>query len=157
MCVSLCHRFPGLYWNHLDCSPDFCPVVGGGHGSCHTCQHKRTDDSCALTNAPLPEAGCCHWNVSPIEGSVRITPVMVAPLTGFFDLARNVLAEIPHQVIDGHWHIPAGCIETLEMLGIDYQIGDTGLLVDPGQLLLVIDEPVADILDRLDVSYTERK
>lgn len=154
MCVTLCSRRKILFWNHQDCTLDFCPIVREQHGSCQTCRHQRDDMTCALTNTPLPEAGgCCHWNVTPVEDSVRVTPVMVAPLAGFFDRASNVLADIPHQVSDDTWVIPAAYIETLAALGIDYQISEAGLVVHPDQLLLVIDEPVTDILDRLDVPY----
>ena len=78
---------------------------------------------------------------------------MVAPLAGYYDAARNVLVEVPHQVIDDHWLVSAAYLEQLEALGIEYEVIDEGLLVSPEQLLLVIDEPVTDILDRLETPY----
>ena len=154
MCVSYCYRQGVLFWNHDDCSSIFCPVVSEDHGSCQICRHRREEQICALTNAPLPEiGGCCHWNVQLVEGPVPVTPAMVAPLAGFYDTARNVLAEFSHRIIDDHWVIPVTAIESLKALGITYRVSDAGLLVDPDQLLLVIDEPIPDILDRLEAPY----
>lgn len=78
---------------------------------------------------------------------------MVAPLAGFFDTARHILAEVPHQVMDTRWIIAANHVETLEVLGIAYKVGKGGLWVDPEQLALTVDEPVEDILERLDAPY----
>jgi len=84
---------------------------------------------------------------------VAVTPAMVAPLAGFFDTVRNILAEVPHQVANAHWVIAATYVETLEALGITYKVGNGGLWLDPEQLILTVDEPVTAILDRLDASY----
>ena len=78
---------------------------------------------------------------------------MVAPLAGFFDTVRHILAEVPHQIIEASWVIPASHVETLEALGIGYKVGNGGLWLDPEQLILTVDEPVTDILDRLDAPY----
>lgn len=84
---------------------------------------------------------------------MTVTPAMVAPLAGFFDTARHILAEIPHQATDAQWIIAASHVEPLEALGIAYKVGNGGLWVDPEQLILAVDEPVTDILDRLDTPY----
>lgn len=82
-----------------------------------------------------------------------VTPAMVAPLAGFFDTARHILAEVPHQVMDARWIIAASHVETLEALGIAYKVDNGGLWVDPEQLVLTVNEPVTAILDRLDTPY----
>jgi len=124
------------------------------HPPCQTCRHRRDDQICDLTRSPLPpKAGCCHWNVTPVEGLLRVTPVMVAPLAGFFDQVRHVLADLPHQVVGDHWLLALEYIQTLVELGIPYQPTAQAVLVDPAQRVLVIDEPVAAILDRLDAPY----
>ena len=123
------------------------------HGRCQTCRHRR-DGQCALTNAHLPEVGgCCHWNVALIEGPVPVTPAMVAPLAGFFELTRKVLADFPHQLNHGEWIIPDDYVQELEALGIEYRPDPAGLRVDPERLVLVVEEPVADILAWLDAPY----
>jgi ribulose 1,5-bisphosphate synthetase/thiazole synthase len=78
---------------------------------------------------------------------------MVAPLAGFFDTVNHILADLPHRVMGDQWLIRPQYIQTLRELGIPYQASDKGLLVDPAQSILVIDEPVTDILDRLDAPY----
>lgn len=151
MCVSLCNRFLKLYWNHSNCSPDFCSVVNDLHGSCQSCRHK-SEDCCALTHASLPEAGCCcHWNIPWREETVQVTPAMVAPLAGYFDRVKNVLTDVPHEVYGEMWLITPEYTGRFDALGIEYQPEDEGLHIDPRQLVLVIDEPVTDILERLDV------
>lgn len=156
MCVSYCSRQQWLFWNHEDCSPIFCPVVEEQHGTCHTCRH-RIGDSCGLTQTPLPategSGGCCHWNIPPVETPLAVTPAIVAPLAGFFDTVRHILAEVPHQIIEASWVISATHVETLEALGIGYKVGNGGLWLDPEQLILAVDEPVNDILERLDAPY----
>ena len=82
-----------------------------------------------------------------------VTPAMVAPLAGFFDTARHILAEVSHQIMDAQWIIAASHVETLEALGIAYKVGNGGLSIDPEQLVLTVNEPVTDILDRLDTPY----
>ena len=154
MCVSFCSRFAWLYWNHEDCSSDFCPVVAEVHGSCQSCRHKRVDHTCALTYGPLPTAGgCCHWNIETREGLIQITPAMVSPLAGYFDRVRNVLTGAPFESDGDAWLIPLAYTRQLDASGVPYQITDKALRVDPEQLMLVTDEPVADILERLDTPY----
>jgi hypothetical protein len=155
--VTYCHRRCLLYWNHQDCAEEICPVASEAHGSCQTCRHQRGDETCALTNAPLPQAGgCCHWNVTLTEGLVQVTPGMVAPLAGFFEATKAVLADFPHRISDAEWVIPAEYSHDLEALGITYRSAADGLYVDPERLMLVVEEPVADILDRLDAPYQAR-
>jgi hypothetical protein len=151
MCVAICSRRLVFFWTHDDCARDICPLAGVMHSPCRTCRHRRDDDTCGLTRAPLSETGCCHWNVTPVEGRLRVTPAMVAPLAGFFDLIRHILAGLPHQVVDDHWLL--ALTHTLVELGVPYQSTTHGVLVDPVQRVLVIDEPVAAILDRLDAPY----
>ncbi|MCB0190370.1 MAG: hypothetical protein KDJ65_00350 [Anaerolineae bacterium] len=91
--------------------------------------------------------------MSLVEGPVVVTPALVAPLAGFFDTVRHILAEVPHQIMDVQWVIAASHVETLEALGIAYKVGPGGLWVDPEQLILTVDEPVSDILGRLDTPY----
>lgn len=129
-------------------------MVGESHGSCQTCRHRRDDKTCTLTNASLPETGgCCHWNVTLTEGKVWVTPAMVAPLAGFFEAAKEVLADFPYRVVGDEWLMPAEHIEALEALGVAYRLGPDGLWVEPERLVLVVEEPVVDILDRLDAPY----
>ena len=78
---------------------------------------------------------------------------MLAPLAGYYDAARHALADKPHQVIDDSWLVPVVYLEQLEALGIEYEVINEGLLVNPEQLILVIDEPITDILDRLETFY----
>jgi hypothetical protein len=131
----------------------FCPISDEPGGACQTCRH-RAGDHCGLTRAPLPDSGgCCHWNVAPVETWVAVTPAMVAPLAGFFDTVRHILTEVPHQVSETGWVIPAIHRERLTALGIGYQVEHDGLRVDPEQLILTVDEPVTAILDRLDAPY----
>lgn len=106
MCVTFCHRRGVLYWNHDDCSFEFCPVVSEAHGHCLSCQYRQpAGDICALTRAPLPETGgCCHWNVELVSGLQPVTPQMLAPLnvTGpetVSDLLTSLAA--PHEVAAG--------------------------------------------------------
>jgi len=149
--VTYCHRRHLVYWNHEDCAEDICPVAGEAHGSCQSCRHRRGDESCALTNAPLPQAGgCCHWNVTRTEELVQVTPGMVAPLAGFFEATKMVLADFPHRISDNEWVIPVEYSHDLEALGAD------GLYVNPERLMLVVEEPVADILERLDAPCQTR-
>lgn len=153
MCVSYCHLRNLLYWNHESCSRDLCPVAGTIPGRCQNCRH-QADGTCALTHAPLPGAGgCCHWNVTPVDGMIQITPAMIAPLAGFFDTIKHILTGLPHRVVGKQWLLAQEYHQMLTELGIPYQIVREGLLVDPTQVVLVIDEPVADILDRLDAPY----
>jgi hypothetical protein len=91
--------------------------------------------------------------VDPIDGPLRVTPAMVAPLAGLFDAVKHILADLPHEVVDGQWLLAPQNQQTLTELGIPYQVISEGLLVDPTQVVLVIDEPIADILDRLDAPY----
>jgi hypothetical protein len=68
MCLTYCHRQGWLFWNHDDCSFEFCPVVAEPPGRCASCQH-CLGDRCGLTRAPLPKwGGCCHWNVALAQG-----------------------------------------------------------------------------------------
>lgn len=155
MCVTFCHRRRLLYWNHDPCTTDMCPVAGEAPRPCQTCRHRRDDDTCALTNASLPEAGgCCHWNVTLTGGLIPVTPAMVAPLAGFFETAKEVLADLPHRMVGDEWVIPLDYSQTLEALGVEYRCGPDGLGVDPEQWVLVVEEPVADILNRLDAPYS---
>jgi hypothetical protein len=78
---------------------------------------------------------------------------MVAPLAGFFDTVRHILADLPHRIVGDQWLLSPQYIQTLEEWGIPYQASDEGLLIDPAQSILVIDEPVTDIFDRLDAPY----
>ena len=154
MCVALCSRRRCLFWTHEDCSADFCPVVREQHGPCQSCRHRQDDETCALTRAPLPESGgCCHWNVAPLGEPVRITPAMVAPLAGFFDQAKHLLADIPHRVSGGRWLIPAAYRHRLDEWDVPYQPDKEELSVDPEQMVLVIDEPITSVLERLDTPY----
>ncbi|HMR67818.1 MAG TPA: hypothetical protein PKE64_27725 [Anaerolineae bacterium] len=142
-----------LFWNHDPCDSFFCPVAGDKPGLCQSCRHRAGAD-CGLTRAPLPESGgCCHWNVAPGERVVRVTPAMVAPLAGFFDRVRHILAGVPYQAREGRWLLPAGQIATLDERGIPYETGSEGLWVEPDRLVLTLDEPVTDILDRLETPY----
>lgn len=155
MCVTFCHRRRLLYWNHDPCTTDMCPVAGEAPRPCQTCRHRRDDDTCALTNASLPEAGgCCHWNVTLTGGLIPVTPGMVALLAGFFETAKEVLADLPHRMVGDEWVIPADHAPALEALGITYRTGAEGLHLDAEQLVLMVEEPVADILNRLDAPYS---
>jgi hypothetical protein len=78
--VTYCARLGQLYWNHEDCSFEFCPFVAEEYGQCHSCWH-RQEGRCALTQAPLPaEGGCCHWNVKPVQVRQIVTLEMLTPL-----------------------------------------------------------------------------
>lgn len=79
---------------------------------------------------------------------------MVAPLAGFFETTKEVLADFPHRVAGNEWVIPADHAPALEALGITYRTGTEGLHLDPEQLVLMVEEPVADILNRLDAPYS---
>jgi len=79
---------------------------------------------------------------------------MVAPLAGFFEAAKEVLADLPHRKVGDEWVIPADHAPVLEVLGIIYRTGAEGLHLDPEQLVLMVAEPVADILNRLDAPYS---
>lgn len=153
MCVAFCFRRSVFFWTHDDCVKEICPVAGEVHPPCRTCRYQGEDGTCALTRASLPESGCCHWNVLPVDGPLRVTPAMVAPLSGFFDAVKHILADLPHEAIDRQWRLAPEYHQMLTELGISYQIVSEGLLVDPTQVVLVIDEPIADVLDRLDAPY----
>ena len=80
MCVSFCSQTTRFFWNHDNCHPVDCEFATGTHGRCRDCRH-RHEKSCGLTRAPLPAAGgCCHWNVTPMTGSLIVTRPMLAPL-----------------------------------------------------------------------------
>lgn len=181
MCVTFCHCRRLLYWNHDPCTVDMCPVADESPQPCQTCRHRRDDDICALTNASLPEVGgCCHWNVTLTEELVPVTSGMAAPLAGYFDRVKEVLADVPHHLAGfvvsdprpetlsssaetlgteaqpngDDWLIPSIYAPLLDELGIDYRReANDALRVDPEQLILVVEEPVADLLDRLDAPY----
>ncbi len=107
MCLTYCHRLKALYWNHEDCEPDICCFAAGPHGRCDACRHSRKG-LCVLTNAPLPategRGGCCHWNVTPVQGWQVVTREMLAPLgIGPTELDVAVLKslEAPYRWVDG--------------------------------------------------------
>lgn len=102
MCVAFCHRRGALFWTHEDCPPENCPVATEPHGRCETCRH-CLKGRCALTNAPLPAGGCCHWNVTPVQDWQIVTREMLAPLgigPDELDIALLKSLEVPYQLID---------------------------------------------------------
>ena len=82
MCVAFCHRQRALYWNHEDCSFEFCPFIVEEPRGCYSCQYRQPEGNiCGLTRAPLPAVkGCCHWNVELVTGRQWVTPEMLIPL-----------------------------------------------------------------------------
>jgi hypothetical protein len=114
MCVTYCHRKHVLYWDHEDCT-EHCELAERPHRSCETCRNRR-GTVCWLTNAPLPESGCCHHNVGAVHGLRVITRKMLEPLGIGTD-------ETPAQVLT-RWGAPYG------------QLDDRGLVVvvDPDRL-----------------------
>lgn len=78
---------------------------------------------------------------------------MVVPLAGFFTRTRDVVAQYPHQEKGAEWIIPLEYIEVLERLGVEFERSSAGLHVDPERLMLTVEEPVVDILERLDAPY----
>ena len=100
MCLTFCHRREVLYWNHADCSYEFCPVVAETPRHCHSCRY-RQGNICNLTRSPLPgQGGCCHWNVALVATPQPVTLEMLAPLGVGPEPAAEVLASLdaPYEV-----------------------------------------------------------
>lgn len=94
MCIAFCHRQAVLYWNHADCSFEFCPVVAETPRHCNSCRY-RQDDICDLTRAPLPEqGGCCHWNVEPVTTPQQVTLEMLTPLNAGPEPTEELLTSL---------------------------------------------------------------
>jgi hypothetical protein len=110
MCVTFCHRRGVLYWNHASCAVETCDLARGPHGRCETCRHCQAD-ICRATNAPLPDGGCCHWNVALVQGRVEITPAML-------ELLGSGSGETMDQVLE-RWEVPHHQLGPLVQVWID--------------------------------------
>ncbi len=111
MCVTFCHRRCILYWNHVSCEVEACDLARGPHGRCETCRHCQAG-ICRATNAPLPDAGgCCHWNVTLVQGRVEITLAML-------ELLGSGPEETMDQVLE-RWEVPHRQLGPLVQVWID--------------------------------------
>src|ERR1700758_5203599 len=82
------------------------------------------------------------------------------PLVGvgaiIIEKARVLLARRPHPPIQGQWSIPGGVLEVGEMVreaAIREAREETGLIVEPGELLGVYDRILRDPENRVQYHY----
>jgi hypothetical protein len=80
---------------------------------------------------------------------------MLAPLAGLYETGDAVLEDIPHEEINAdEWVVSAEYAHLLEQMGLEFYADDGGALhFNPKQPVLVVSEPVTDILDQFEVPY----
>jgi hypothetical protein len=80
---------------------------------------------------------------------------MLAPLAGLYETAASVLADLPHQAVgDDEWAVPAEYAQFVEQMGLEFRTAEDGTVhLNPKQPVLVVSQPVTDILAQFEVPY----